>query len=487
MGKDRNIHELYKNKKILGDEQTTLLQQIDAMGAEHPYKLLYFISDFERQNYWESAINRFDTDQKSAMHHCVDLLIAAHPHKPRGNKEIKLSPWEPTPKNENPWVRAVKIFLSLVNAGASINSRKIHQFDIFQTPLGYAIAQGAPRDVLELLIKHGAYVNEFEFCCHTPLMSAIYHLHVDAVDVLCRAGADLTAKYEDGTPLLQQVMQQIYHKYDFDKCRRIIETLLKYGANPNTLDSDMETAMEFGTARFRGSRFMRETDMDIAKEMIELRALMKKYAKNFPAPRRTRAQYIKRHTWYSTDPKTGKRMRDTSKAEHAWSNLETMDFDDKINKYLLAERPLPVQWLWRAIKERMSNYFLFDLVHHCSDINRRDARGQTALHHCAGGNVSMRMARKMLFCGADALVRDNNGKIAFDLIKESGVWDAWGKDEENPPEDMAEMERLLSGAEKPMLDTDPDPMPMEGQDPVTVEEMDQELQKAFEALKQEEE
>lgn len=342
-----DISKLYKNKKVLNSEQTTILQQIDAQGDLEAYKLLYFISDFERQNYWESAINRFDTDGHSAMHHCVDLLIAAHPHKPRNAKPVRLSPDDWDVKNENPWYRAVRIFLSLINAGASVNSRKIHQFHMYDTPLKYAIAQSAPRDVLELLIKHGAYVDEFDFCCHTPLMSAIYYGDDMAIEVLLRAGANPNTAYEDGEHLLHQALHML-RPYCLKKWLRVINMLLAHGANPNMLGFDGENCIEYGLFRRGPARWDDEAEYGIEREMILLRRKFRKYGAHMPKPRRTRKQYIRAHTWHGRDRETGAKTRDSAQAERAYWLIERVELIDDIEMHIIQNKPLSAALMRRA-------------------------------------------------------------------------------------------------------------------------------------------
>lgn len=348
MAEKHDIGARYKNKKVLPADQVSILQQIDAAGAFQPYRLLYDISDFERQNYWESAINRFDENKLSAMHHCVDLLIAAHPYRPRRPRAVKLSPDAMVLKNENPWYRAVRIFLFLLNAGASINSRKIHQFDVYETPLEYAIMRGAPRDVLKLLVQHGACVNAFEFNGFTPLMAAVYYLDVDAVDVLVHAGADVNAFYEDGDRILHQVLRRIYDGADFNKCRRIIEILLKHGANPSLLGYDGEDCLQYAIFRSRHGRYIKEAELGISREMIELRRLFRKYGRNFKIVWPNRNRYIRNHTWCGRDQKTGRDFKDTRDAQRAWREIENINLTDSIVWRMLAGRPIAAATLARA-------------------------------------------------------------------------------------------------------------------------------------------
>ncbi|RFU80617.1 natch and ankyrin domain [Trichoderma arundinaceum] len=109
----------------------------------------------------------------------------------------------------------------------SEQARAISRKDNYgRTPLSWAVHRGH-RDMVELLLDHGARVNVKDRSDLTALHVAITGQHKDIVSVLIDRGAHLESKSEHGdTPLIRAIQAN---------SREIIQTLLEHGARVNKL------------------------------------------------------------------------------------------------------------------------------------------------------------------------------------------------------------------------------------------------------------
>lgn len=120
---------------------------------------------------------------------------------------------------------------SLLAAGADANFKDT---SLGFTPLGLAVGYGY-KDVVDVLLSHGADINVIVFQDYTPLDYAIVRGYKDVVVVILAHGADPNAKNNDGlTPLMMAV-----EKGDKD----MAEVLLAHGANINTKDNQGDTIL----------------------------------------------------------------------------------------------------------------------------------------------------------------------------------------------------------------------------------------------------
>lgn len=95
-----------------------------------------------------------------------------------------------------------------------------------RTPLSWAVNRGH-RDMVELLLSHGARVNAKDRSKLTALHIAVTGQHKDIVSVLLDQGARLESKSEHGdTPLIRAIQAN---------SRDIIQVLLEHGARVDTL------------------------------------------------------------------------------------------------------------------------------------------------------------------------------------------------------------------------------------------------------------
>ncbi len=116
-----------------------------------------------------------------------------------------------------------------------------------QTPGSYGAAFG-DRRMMELLNRLGALNYKSETVLG-PLFAACHVGNEETTRYLCEQGYDTNARDFDGVPLLHSVLQQF-------ATPQIVETLVRYGANPNDKDT-----------RDQNAAFL-VLDRDVARELI---------------------------------------------------------------------------------------------------------------------------------------------------------------------------------------------------------------------------
>jgi nucleoside phosphorylase len=141
----------------------------------------------------------------------------------------------------------------LISERASAISRKDNYG---RTPLSWAVNRGH-RDMVELLLDHGARVNVKDRSALTALHVAVTGQHKDIVSVLIDRGARLESKSEHGdTPLIRAIQAN---------SREIIQILLERGARVNKLPTPP------GVASLRGPTDPME---ERVKELLGLQELI---------------------------------------------------------------------------------------------------------------------------------------------------------------------------------------------------------------------
>lgn len=92
------------------------------------------------------------------------------------------------------------------------------------------------RDMVELLLKHGADPNNSQFFKKSPLFAAVKNSRPDIVETLIAHGADACAKDRNGFTVLQTVFEKSHQASDLNKNKQvIIQQLLKHHDLPTLI------------------------------------------------------------------------------------------------------------------------------------------------------------------------------------------------------------------------------------------------------------
>ena len=121
----------------------------------------------------------------------------------------------------------------LLNRGIHIDGK-----DKFgNSPLLYASMFKKRIPILELLIKHGATLDQQNYSEHSALTMAIRKQNIDAINILCKAGVNLNHRDGIHTPLslLHDQIHATHNETKLTELRRINNYFMVHGAHVNAI------------------------------------------------------------------------------------------------------------------------------------------------------------------------------------------------------------------------------------------------------------
>ena len=110
------------------------------------------------------------------------------------------------------------------------------------TCLHYSIFGKWRREVLEMIIDHGAHVNDTGENGHTALMMACERGNIDGINLLLKAGADVNISCAKGNTCLYRCMIGEYKN-------EVLQTMISCGAQVNTINEEGLTALMIASKR----------------------------------------------------------------------------------------------------------------------------------------------------------------------------------------------------------------------------------------------
>ena len=123
------------------------------------------------------------------------------------------------------------------------------------------------RDIVELLLKHGADVNTTFRYKETALMKASFRGYLDIVELLIENGADINARDSLGRTALIEVSQ-----YQYGEQRRdIVELLIENGVDTSATDWKGWTARMHASAAGNNEIVKVLRKQEVREAMIKLR------------------------------------------------------------------------------------------------------------------------------------------------------------------------------------------------------------------------
>jgi ankyrin repeat protein len=130
---------------------------------------------------------------------------------------------------------------ALINAGADVNAKD----NINDSPYLYAGARGH-LEILKMTLAHGADLKSTNRYGGTALIPAVERGHVETVRTLIEAGVDVDhVNRLDWTALLEAIILG----NGGERHQRIVELLVKAGANVNLADGKGETPLQHARSR----------------------------------------------------------------------------------------------------------------------------------------------------------------------------------------------------------------------------------------------
>ena len=228
--KDNQPVKLDVPAKILNNHTMVSIRFVsEALGAKVDWYEEYQTVLISTANSNDNILSNWDTLSNEML---CKLLFA---HSREGNKNIVdrllLAGADPNAKGEHSEsvLQAastggnIEIVKALLADGADVNYSTPENE---KTALSNAINMGH-KDIVITLLDAGANPNKSSSDGDTPLMDAVLDGYTDIVNVLLAAGADPNAKSTYGDTALSYVSIND---------TKIIESLLKFGANPNEID-----------------------------------------------------------------------------------------------------------------------------------------------------------------------------------------------------------------------------------------------------------
>ena len=217
----------------------------------------------------------YDNNGYHTMHYCVASLIANHKYKPKEENAITRYYYyneeeDKETESINRWERSVKVFLEVLNHGISINAPRRNGGIIEDSPLMYAIEKHAPLDVLKLLIKHGAYMDQ-DLVSSTSVLSICYYAdYIEAAKLLLDLGADPNV-IDDAisNPLAYVFDEYNQESPDFEKMDRFIHLFLAYGSVPDYIDG-FDDYCKDPEGYFKDKTWMTDAVLDHKKKTFKL-------------------------------------------------------------------------------------------------------------------------------------------------------------------------------------------------------------------------
>ena len=151
----------------------------------------------------------------------------------------------------NEKTEAIKVWLENSNDVNQLLNQRIHRIDGSSTLIRQAIEK-ENYEIVELLTKYGADIDDKDNDRRTPLFEAIEDSDKDLAELFINNGADVNAKDNDGNTPLSEAIE--------DSDKDLAELVIKYGADVNAKDSDGNTPL---------SKAIEDSDKDLAKLLID--------------------------------------------------------------------------------------------------------------------------------------------------------------------------------------------------------------------------
>ncbi|EAY09520.1 ankyrin repeat protein, putative [Trichomonas vaginalis G3] len=329
--------------------------------------------------------------------------------------------------------RMNKIAYILISIGADINSKSNDEKSLIHIAAKYN-----NQEVLEFLIKHYTDINTMYKDGITALHVAAEHNSIESAEILIKSGAEINAKDKYGFTALHVAAEH--------NSKETAEILIKFGADINVTNKNKETALHIA-AEYNSkdtAELLIKSGVDInAKEEYGRNAIC--YAANNSSTEtaelliksgadinsKTQEGYsaihfsARRHSIemvellikYGADINAKNIYEETVLHEAAkCDSVETGEFFIKkgvnVRTYSKSGMSPLLYASMRGFKD-----FVSLLLKYGEDINSKDPKGRTVLHHAVLYDDDDSMAKLAISYGADVNARDNNGKTPLQYCK----------------------------------------------------------------------